>query len=449
MSCKVAITTINLFINSLSKNPQCSIGTGTVCWYVLDSLKAHSIQSIHPFESFTTFLCRLDSVPRCNCGDVGSRHNSPYHKQEIVGARNRNKNNKDLFLEFPTNCLNVAFALKQFGFGFFSPSEIFAIGMRRDVVWWYLLQSVQYRGKRETGRLELELVLSLRRNIVSIRRQFKFSGENASKLLAGASFTASFASVTAFSLPLCAPFAVSASPSRTGPFHFEMSLNFELLFFSSRFQVDPQACVDHHISHSLDLATTLKTELAASNYKRDRVLNELVELKSTLCARDAECETLRVQTARQSALISSLQSRLTAAEQRDRTNQAKAENTTQTLQREKKILDDRIKDLAARARRLEADVATEESQREQIRYLLREFKMLPSFLHTPSNASIGISCTMSSVVCACAWASMCATQKIWRPNLWLPRQPKSLPSFSVCAPNWRQHATHCTTANRN
>lgn len=150
-----------------------------------------------------------------------------------------------------------------------------------------------------------------------------------------------------------------------------MDFNFEFSLFPFQFQTDPQACVDHHISHSLDLATTLKTELAASNYKRDRVLNELTELKSTLCARDTECETLRVQMARQSALISSLQSRLTAAEQRDRTNQAKAENTTQTLQREKKILDDRIKDLVARARRLEADVATEESQREQIRYLLR------------------------------------------------------------------------------
>lgn len=134
--------------------------------------------------------------------------------------------------------------------------------------------------------------------------------------------------------------------------------------------MDPQACVDHHISHSLDLATTLKTELAASNYKRDRLLHELTELKSSLCARDTECETLRVQTARQSALITSLQSRLASAEQRDRANQAKAESVTQTLQREKKILDDRIKDLAARTRRLESDLATEESQREQIRYLI-------------------------------------------------------------------------------
>lgn len=117
----------------------------------------------------------------------------------------------------------------------------------------------------------------------------------------------------------------------------------------------------------MDLTTTLKTELAASNYKRDRLINELTELKSSLCARDSECETLRTQTARQSALIGSLQSRLQAVEQRERTHQARAENKTQTLHREKKILDERIKDLVARIRRLEGDLSSEENQREQIR----------------------------------------------------------------------------------
>lgn len=117
----------------------------------------------------------------------------------------------------------------------------------------------------------------------------------------------------------------------------------------------------------MDLTTTLKTELAASNYKRDRLLNELSELKGSLCARDAECETLRTQTARQSALIGSLQAKLQVLENRERTNQARAENAIQTLQREKKILDDRIKDLVARTRRLEGDLASEENQREQIR----------------------------------------------------------------------------------
>lgn len=127
------------------------------------------------------------------------------------------------------------------------------------------------------------------------------------------------------------------------------------------------ACIDHHhVTHSLDLATTLKTELAAANYKRDRLLNELAELKGNLCARDAECDTLRTQTARQSALIGSLQAKIQTIENRERSFQSRSESSIQTLQREKKLMDDRIKDLVARLRRLEGDLSAEESQREQI-----------------------------------------------------------------------------------
>lgn len=127
-------------------------------------------------------------------------------------------------------------------------------------------------------------------------------------------------------------------------------------------------CIDHHhVTHSLDLATTLKSELAASNYKRDRLLNEIADLKGHLTARDAECETLRTQTARQSALIGSLQAKLQTTENRERTSQSRNENTIQTLQRERKVMDDRIKDLVARVRRLEGDLSAEESHREQIR----------------------------------------------------------------------------------
>lgn len=127
-------------------------------------------------------------------------------------------------------------------------------------------------------------------------------------------------------------------------------------------------CVDHHhVTHAIDLTATLKSELAAANYKRDRLLNELADLKGNLNARDAECETLRTQTARQSALISSLQGKIHAIENRERATVNRHENTIQTLQREKKVMDDRIKDLVARVRRLESDLATEESQRELTR----------------------------------------------------------------------------------
>lgn len=131
-------------------------------------------------------------------------------------------------------------------------------------------------------------------------------------------------------------------------------------------------CVDHHhVTHTIDLTATLKSELAAANYKRDRLLNELADLKANLNARDSECETLRTQTARQSALISSLQGKIHAIENRERAAISRSENTIQTLTREKKVMDDRIKDFVARVRRLEGDLSSEESQRELIRSVIR------------------------------------------------------------------------------
>lgn len=44
--------------------------------------------------------------------------------------------------------------------------------------------------------------------------------------------------------------------------------------FCLLFQPLEPACGDH-VSHSLDLVTTLRSELAASNYKRDRLINEV------------------------------------------------------------------------------------------------------------------------------------------------------------------------------
>lgn len=124
------------------------------------------------------------------------------------------------------------------------------------------------------------------------------------------------------------------------------------------------------MTHAIDLTATLKSELAAANYKRDRLLNELADLKGNLNARDSECETLRTQTARQSALISSLQGKIHAIENRERAASSRNENTIQTLQREKKVMDERIKDLVARVRRLEGDLSSEESQRELIRSVI-------------------------------------------------------------------------------
>lgn len=87
-------------------------------------------------------------------------------------------------------------------------------------------------------------------------------------------------------------------------------------------QIDTPCTIDHltgdHLSHSIDLVTTLRSELAALTYKRDRLMNEVTDTKGALCAKENECETLRAQGARQSALIISLQQRLQATEAREK-----------------------------------------------------------------------------------------------------------------------------------
>ncbi|XP_021701178.1 coiled-coil domain-containing protein 170 isoform X4 [Aedes aegypti] len=133
---------------------------------------------------------------------------------------------------------------------------------------------------------------------------------------------------------------------------------------------DP-ACNDH-LAHSIDLATTLRSELAASTYKRDRLMAELSDAKSNLCAKENECEALRAQSARQTSLISSLQQRLAASESREKTLHSRSESVVGTLNRDKKHLEDKIKELCAKARRLECELTTEEGHRDQARAHLQD-----------------------------------------------------------------------------
>lgn len=141
-------------------------------------------------------------------------------------------------------------------------------------------------------------------------------------------------------------------------------------------QIETPCTVDHlsgdHLSHSIDLVTTLRSELAALTYKRDRLMNELSETKGALCVKDNECDTLRTQSARQSALIISLQQRLQATETREKNLQARSEHTSHTLQRDKRGLEDKIKDMCSKQRRLEIDLASEETLREQAKQHLAE-----------------------------------------------------------------------------
>uniref|UniRef100_A0A182NTI0 Uncharacterized protein n=1 Tax=Anopheles dirus TaxID=7168 RepID=A0A182NTI0_9DIPT len=133
----------------------------------------------------------------------------------------------------------------------------------------------------------------------------------------------------------------------------------------------PPSCNDH-LAHSIDLATTLRSELAASTYKRDRLMAELSDVKSSLCAKEGECESLRAQSARQTSLIGSLQQRLAAAEQREKTLHSRSETVVHTLHRDKGHLEDKLKELSGKLHRLQCELTKEEGLRDQARCQLQD-----------------------------------------------------------------------------
>ncbi|KAL9929666.1 uncharacterized protein ACN427_012676 isoform 2-T2 [Glossina fuscipes fuscipes] len=127
----------------------------------------------------------------------------------------------------------------------------------------------------------------------------------------------------------------------------------------------------HH--HNIDLVTALRSELAALSYQKDRLKTELTETKATLCSKDNECENLRAQAARQSTLITSLQSRLQSAENREESVQLRCDTTVQTIQREKRLADEKTKDLQIKVQHLETSLANEESQKELMQNRFNDF----------------------------------------------------------------------------
>lgn len=75
----------------------------------------------------------------------------------------------------------------------------------------------------------------------------------------------------------------------------------------------------------VDVTTALRSELAALQYKRDRLSSDLEEMRSQLRSREQRCldlqveaDQLREQSARQNSIISSLKKRIHELEQRER-----------------------------------------------------------------------------------------------------------------------------------
>ncbi|XP_052756140.1 coiled-coil domain-containing protein 170 isoform X1 [Galleria mellonella] len=126
-----------------------------------------------------------------------------------------------------------------------------------------------------------------------------------------------------------------------------------------------------------DVITTLRSDLAALQYKRDKLISENSDLKNQMLSRDqrileqqVEIDHLREQNARQNAVISSLKKKIQDYEEIQRNlhaSQGRTDLTVQTLQRDNRYCEEKIKDLEKKLRALELECHNEEQQKENAR----------------------------------------------------------------------------------
>ncbi|CAH1965693.1 unnamed protein product [Acanthoscelides obtectus] len=133
----------------------------------------------------------------------------------------------------------------------------------------------------------------------------------------------------------------------------------------------------------VDVTTSLRSEIAALQYKRDRLQTDLEEMRSQVRSRDqrclelqAEAEQLREQSARQGAIVASLKKRVHELEERERAwhaERGRQEMQMQTAIREVRYNEEKVKELEARVRNLEMDLSGEEQKKESARLQLQDF----------------------------------------------------------------------------
>ncbi|XP_049868012.1 coiled-coil domain-containing protein 170 isoform X2 [Pectinophora gossypiella] len=126
-----------------------------------------------------------------------------------------------------------------------------------------------------------------------------------------------------------------------------------------------------------DVVTTLRSDLAGLQYKRDKLISENSDLKNQMLSRDqrileqqVEIDHLREQNARQNAIISSLRKKIQDLEDIQRnlqSSQGRTELTVQTLQRDNRYCEEKIKDYEKKLRALELECHNEEQQKENAR----------------------------------------------------------------------------------
>ncbi|XP_076766392.1 coiled-coil domain-containing protein 170 [Xylocopa sonorina] len=143
----------------------------------------------------------------------------------------------------------------------------------------------------------------------------------------------------------------------------------------------PQKLVQEEaMSH--DLTITLRSELAALEYKRDRLMSELQEIKGLMRSRDqrvmelqVEGDQLREQSARQTSIVSSLKKRVQELEERERNlyaAQGRNEITIQGLQRDLKYHEEKLREYEKKIRELEQSVSEEVESKERARSSYQE-----------------------------------------------------------------------------
>ncbi|KAK9891617.1 hypothetical protein WA026_015581 [Henosepilachna vigintioctopunctata] len=143
-------------------------------------------------------------------------------------------------------------------------------------------------------------------------------------------------------------------------------------------------CKDNKMDEDVvDITTTLKSEVAALQYKRDRLTSELEDMKCQFRSRDQRClelqveaEQLREQSARQNAIISSLKKRIHDLEERERnlySSQSRSEIAYQTALRDNKYNEEKIKELEQKLRNTEMDLASQEQKKEAARLQMQDF----------------------------------------------------------------------------
>ncbi|XP_050440678.1 coiled-coil domain-containing protein 170 isoform X4 [Adelges cooleyi] len=132
-----------------------------------------------------------------------------------------------------------------------------------------------------------------------------------------------------------------------------------------------------------EMISTLKSELAALQFKRDRLISELQDTRGQLRSRDqrtfeleAETEMLKEQQVRQNSIIASLRTRIKELEEQERsltTSLGRAELSSESLARETRHQAEKCAELERKIDLLELNCTQAENARDSAKRSMAEF----------------------------------------------------------------------------